>query len=373
MRNLLIRLGTRWLTLFIVTVSIVLTEALILLLGYVWHGTPRTDHLLIGLLAAGIVSFIMVIIIQSVIHGLQQAESQLLEHSLYLDSILQSTADTLIIALDEAFRVRFINAMAARALNVSNLIAHGEPLLALLNPDHVELFEQAMTKVQEGSEYSFEHQLELDGLMHCFDATFTNIEHHGQLAGFLLVAHDATERKQMEKTLRELSYVDGLTGIANRRRFDEVMDTEWRRAIRDKQPIALIMLDIDFFKNYNDFYGHLAGDECLRKIAQVLQAAVTRPGDLVARYGGEEFVTVLPNTSLPGAARLAEEIRAAIEAIQLPHAKSPISSWVTVSAGIADSLPTNSDLYTDLVGRADRALYQAKQTGRNRIMTDVHR
>ncbi|MFA5626035.1 MAG: diguanylate cyclase [Thiohalomonadaceae bacterium] len=372
MKNWLIRLQTWQLIIVTVTLAVLLSEGLVILFGYFLYAEVRTDHLLIGLLTALTVSLIMVIIIKAIARSLQYIDEQLLERSLYLDSILHSTADTLIIALDNDFRIKYLNSVAAHALNAPIHEVNGRPLLELIDEGQRELFAVAMQSMRTGIEYAFECEFEINDLSHSFDASLSEIVHHQQLAGFLLLAHDATERKRMEKTLRELSYLDGLTGIANRRRFDEVMDIEWRRAVRDKQPIALIMIDIDLFKNYNDFYGHLAGDECLRKIAQVLQDSITRPGDLVARYGGEEFAAILPNTSLPGAEILAEEIRAAVERQELPHEKSSVSPWVTISAGIADWLPTNSDEYTLLVAKADRAMYKAKQSGRNRIFADNH-
>lgn len=175
------------------------------------------------------------------------------------------------------------------------------------------------------------------------------------------------ELKLARDILQSRAWVDGLTGLANRRRFDEFLAQEWRRAIRNQTALALVMLDVDFFKRYNDHYGHLAGDACLRQVAGVLRAATQRPGDLAARYGGEEFVCLLPETDTAGAWLVAERIKADLAALGLPHAQSSISAYVTVSQGLAVARPAATAAATDLVQAADRWLYAAKTAGRNRI------
>ena len=167
--------------------------------------------------------------------------------------------------------------------------------------------------------------------------------------------------------LRQQSSLDGLTEIANRRHFDEYLEVEWKRAQRDHNLISLIMADIDVFKYYNDNYGHQAGDECLRKVAKQMEVVLKRPGDLVARYGGEEFAVILPETDLEGAARVAEEIRTAVEKIAIPHAHSTVSNYITISLGVAASAPSLNSSSDELVNKADQALYRAKQNGRNRV------
>lgn len=166
--------------------------------------------------------------------------------------------------------------------------------------------------------------------------------------------------------LQRMVAVDGLTGIANRRHFEQRYEEEWRRAARDGHALSLILLDIDYFKKYNDTYGHLAGDECLKKVAQVLAATAARAGDLAARYGGEEFAVLLPNTDSVGAAVVAEALRAAISQLDLEHKGSPLET-ITVSAGVATMYPYREDKPEALILRADRALYQAKAAGRNNV------
>lgn len=168
--------------------------------------------------------------------------------------------------------------------------------------------------------------------------------------------------------LAAISATDGLTGIANRRRFDEVLASEWLRAMRNKHPIALLMLDVDWFKKYNDHYGHLAGDECLRKVSNILKSNSRRASDLVARYGGEEFVLIAAETDFSSAMILANTICQAIASSALPHASSHYG-YVTVSIGVAVLIPEEGRLPEALVDRADHALYSAKALGRNRVVS----
>ncbi|MBP2304971.1 diguanylate cyclase [Azospirillum melinis] len=173
--------------------------------------------------------------------------------------------------------------------------------------------------------------------------------------------------KRQTDLLRSLSFLDGLTGIANRRRFDDTMAREWRRCARSNLPLSLIILDVDHFKAYNDHYGHQAGDECLRVVAELLSDRAKRPSDLVARYGGEEFVCLLPETDGPGAVRVAEGFRTGVAECRIPHAQSPVIPHVTISLGVATVIPSADGSPEQLAEMADQLLYRAKRTGRNRV------
>lgn len=175
------------------------------------------------------------------------------------------------------------------------------------------------------------------------------------------------ELSVLNQRLAALSATDGLTGIANRRSFDEAMGEEWKRANRSQHPLALMMLDVDLFKQYNDHYGHQAGDDCLRTIAGLLAAHAKRPSDLAARYGGEEFAMVLPNTDAATAEQMAIEICRALMALALPHQESPFQV-VTISIGVAVCVPGRDADPESLIQLADEALYKAKQAGRNRVV-----
>jgi two-component system chemotaxis family response regulator WspR len=174
------------------------------------------------------------------------------------------------------------------------------------------------------------------------------------------------ELTRANEELRRLAALDGLTGIANRRRFDEAVHVEWQRGRRQRTPLALLLCDVDHFKLYNDHLGHPAGDLCLKKMAAVLTGQLKRPADLAARYGGEEFALLLPDTDLAGALRVGEACRAGLEQLALPHPGAP-RGLVTMSMGVACIVPGEDDSLEDLIARADAALYEAKRTGRNRV------
>jgi diguanylate cyclase (GGDEF)-like protein/PAS domain S-box-containing protein len=192
------------------------------------------------------------------------------------------------------------------------------------------------------------------------------------LVGFMF---DIGERKKteqelfrMQKEFEELSYQDGLTGVANRRMFDMIFEREWANARRTQQPLSLIMLDIDYFKEYNDHYGHIAGDDCLKHVGQVMKAAAVRPRDFIARYGGEEFVLVLPETNMESAKNIAERCRNLVFEEQIPHKNSHVNNVLTISLGVGTIIPTQEDEPIEFIETVDKRLYQAKEKGRNSIV-----
>lgn len=170
------------------------------------------------------------------------------------------------------------------------------------------------------------------------------------------------------RELENLSRQDSLTGIANRRYFDSYLLTEIKRASRDREPLSLILADVDNFKAFNDCYGHQAGDDCLRHVATALKSVGKRPADLAARYGGEEFAIVLPGTTVEGAVDVAKSLVRAIEGMSIPHARSGVSNTVSLSQGIASMIPVHDTKPESIIELADQALYQAKQQGRNRYV-----
>jgi len=188
-----------------------------------------------------------------------------------------------------------------------------------------------------------------------------NARHYGQLVSM------SVELTAANKELAQLSMQDGLTGLANRRCFNEVLETEWRRAQRQGDPLALAMFDVDFFKQFNDHYGHVAGDACLRAVAQVMKKIASRAGDCIARYGGEEFALICPATKGDGAVRLAELVCAALEEQRLLHALSPFGH-VTLSVGVSSMVPAEGQHAELLIKKADAALYEAKGQGRNQVV-----
>jgi diguanylate cyclase (GGDEF)-like protein len=173
--------------------------------------------------------------------------------------------------------------------------------------------------------------------------------------------------RQLNAELQALAVLDELTGVANRRFFNAILTQEWGRAMRDVLPLSLVLIDIDHFKYYNDHYGHPGGDECLRRVAGALKPMAKRPGDCVARYGGEEFAVILPHTATQGALAVAEQARARVQELALPHAASPVSGQVTLSLGVVTAVPERRTTPAMLVAAADQALYEAKRSGRNQV------
>jgi diguanylate cyclase (GGDEF)-like protein/PAS domain S-box-containing protein len=220
-----------------------------------------------------------------------------------------------------------------------------------------------------------EVHLPLNGALvpHSLTATpFFGIE--GDLLGIVANYRDISEQKQAEAALheanaqlQELATTDGLTQLLNRRRLDECLNMEWRRLAREKLPLSFIICDVDYFKKYNDRYGHQAGDDCLRAVAAAIRSRVKRPADLVARYGGEEFAVVLPDTGLNGAGSVAGEIREAVQALGIAHEASEVSPWVSLSLGVATRVPGEGFSAEQLMAAADQALYDAKHNGRNQV------
>lgn len=250
----------------------------------------------------------------------------------------------------------------------------GKSAYLFIHPDDQEAVREVSLTLHDlcytSSTYRIRRQ---DGEYIWFETNLATIRTpEGTLEKIVAVSRDITERKLLEQQLREanhrlemLSWRDGLTGIANRRYFDERLESEWKRAARDSTPLSLIMIDIDHFKLYNDTYGHQGGDECLKKVANTLASVPNRSEDIVARYGGEEFAVILPHTDNEVAIQIAETLRKTIESLEIPHVSSKVKNTVTVSAGLATMLPNPFSTPAEIISLADKALYYAKESGRN--------
>ncbi|SDT62149.1 diguanylate cyclase (GGDEF) domain-containing protein [Pseudomonas prosekii] len=177
--------------------------------------------------------------------------------------------------------------------------------------------------------------------------------------------------KLQSDLLRSMALIDGLTGVANRRKFNEDILADWRLCFREQKPLSLILVDVDYFKRYNDRYGHQAGDDCLKSVAQTLSATVRRPYDLVARYGGEEFACVLPNTVLSGAVEIAERMQERVRTLGIEHSASDVDHVLTISLGVATLTPTDELGFEALIEAADKQLYEAKNAGRARVCSSA--
>lgn len=245
---------------------------------------------------------------------------------------------------------------------------------ARMHPDDREwVVNFCVSQSQEGVDHEADYRaLTADGRYVWIRDVVHVIREGGQVRSLVGFMFDISERKQQEnellrlqKELEALSYQDALTGLANRRLFEQTLQREWSSALRNQQPLSLVMLDVDEFKQYNDRYGHTAGDNALKNIATQL-VAVLRVSDLAARIGGEEFVVVLPNTTEQEAAQAAERIREAIQAAAIEHSASRVASCLTVSLGLGTIMPAEAEGAARFVDAVDRELYRAKREGRNR-------
>lgn len=245
--------------------------------------------------------------------------------------------------------------------------------LAGIHPDDMERVEQVIAALKNGEAeearfvYRQRHrdkgEIWAEAALHVTPAA-----DNGEIDGVVAVMRDITEQKDLQDKLASLAATDALTSLANRRAFDERLADEWARARRDGTQLSLLLIDVDHFKKFNDHYGHLAGDGCLRALGRILSAIARRPADLAARYGGEEFAVLLPNTGPDGCAEIGEAIRQALHDLAMVHAQNPPSRLVTVSVGAATSVPSQASDSSTLVAAADRALYAAKDSGRDRLV-----
>ncbi|MHC2622730.1 diguanylate cyclase (GGDEF)-like protein/PAS domain S-box-containing protein [Bradyrhizobium huanghuaihaiense] len=271
-------------------------------------------------------------------------------------------------------RLLYVSPSCQRMIGWSPDELLGKSAVAGIHEEDMERVEQAITALKNGEAeearfvYRQRHRekgdIWVEAALHV-----TRASDSGEIDGVVAVVRDMTEQKDLQDKLAALATTDGLTGLANRRTFDERLTDEWARARRDGTQLSLLLIDVDHFKKFNDHYGHLAGDGCLRALSRILSAHARRPADLAARYGGEEFAVLLPDTGPDGCAEVGEAIRQALRDLAMLHAQNPPSRLVTVSVGAAASLPseTTADSST-LVAAADRALYAAKDSGRDRLV-----
>lgn len=282
--------------------------------------------------------------------------------------MIVNSMDQGLLIVEASGRIQYANPACDRYLGCKPEDLVGRRLADLLEQANVQADTMAGDAIGQGThEVKIRHH---DGSLRAMDLTLTPLTQppmHADDGLFVALLHDISHHKQSEDALQRAAMLDPLTKIANRRHFDAFLEKEWQRAIRNAQPLSLVVLDVDHFKLYNDTLGHAAGDACLQKVAQALQDHAARPTDLAARYGGEEFVLLFGETPLDAATRLAEMIRTAVEALQMTHPRSPSSPWLTVSVGVATIVPTQLDEIENLFVCADRAMYAAKAGGRNRV------
>lgn len=252
----------------------------------------------------------------------------------------------------------------------------GRPYVSFFPEDQLDVYKYQESLRKKGQDSIYECRLlGKDGQSHWFlISAKALLDDNGRFEGSFAMLTDITTRKEMEllleesnRRLTELSNQDSLTGIANRRCFDATLEREYSRLRRSRSQLSVILFDVDHFKEYNDFYGHVMGDECLHQVGRVLASSVSRSVDLVARYGGEEFACILPDTNLDGALKIAEKIRQRIQDLKIEHKKSSVSYFVTASFGVTTVRYSPDISLEDIIAMADKLLYKAKVSGRNRI------
>jgi len=280
-----------------------------------------------------------------------------------------------ILIFDGYYNITFANENMASILGYTVDEMLGMPYAFFFPEEHMDIFHEQASRRKEGKDSVYECCLKKkNGQVNWFLVSAKALlDDQGNFEGSFAMFTDINGRKEMEllleetnRRLMELSNTDSLTGIANRRSFDSALEHEYYRLKRSNSELSVIMLDIDHFKEYNDYYGHVMGDECLRQVGKVLTGCVTRSVDLAARYGGEEFACILPDTGLQGAVAIAECIRQSIHALKMEHKQSPVSEFVTASLGVVTVRYSDNMSPQDVVEMADRLMYKAKLSGRNR-------
>lgn len=371
----LLRLGLGWAALATLFVAGVASSQTVRGQGP-FAASGAITHLESAVLLQLFIASAMVILysVSVVIENLLSTERRLQEIATLHQLVTENSRDIIIIADFEGHR-SFVSAAGAHWGGWSSEEMLKMRSLDLVHPDDRKRLAETIHGLRSGKDDALvECRLRArDGSYVWMEASLRTIRDPitGVPTGILNNVREVSQRKIAEQQLAEayraveaMAITDALTGLANRRRFDQYLTTEWRRGMRDRKPLSLVLIDADLFKSYNDVYGHLRGDNCLKQIAEVIQDVVARPGDLVARFGGEEFAVILPNTSEDGAFQVAKDVCAVMRSRQLPHSANS-AGMVTVSVGSAMLVPQLGQHAMSLIDCADQALYQAKRNGRN--------
>ena len=285
--------------------------------------------------------------------------------------VLAEQASDVLIHIGPDELVTYVTPSIERMLGYKPEQVIGTDTVWLLAEEDRPALVKAVARLQKGEVEQLRHQsrlLRADGTTVWVEGSSVVAE--DGTGSIILVIRDIADRKRLEEELATLALQDGLTGLANRRAFDQTLDREWRRTVRDMSQLSLLLLDLDHFKQFNDEYGHQAGDDCLRSVAAATRSALTLPGDVACRYGGEELAVILSATGAEGATEIAEQVRQAVEALQIPHSGNSAAPVVTVSIGVATALARvggTMRMPEGLLLSADHALYRAKSEGRNRF------
>jgi diguanylate cyclase (GGDEF)-like protein/PAS domain S-box-containing protein len=302
----------------------------------------------------------------------RKEEKRLQEALEYSDAIIATVREPFLV-LDKELKIITANRSFYRSFQVNPEETEKRLIYDLGNrqwdiPRLRELLEDVLPNNTSFEDFEVDHDFESVGRKTMLLNARKIYRKMNHVEMILIAIEDITERKKAQEQLKLIAFMDGLTGVANRRHFDNTLDLEWRRAMRSAKPISLIIVDVDYFKNFNDTYGHLAGDSCLQKIAHTIRDSLRRAGNFAARYGGEEFAVILPDTDAEGAYLFAESLREKIENLNIEHKDSKASKNVTVSMGVSTIVPEKDSRHDELISLADKALYKAKHEGRNRVV-----
>jgi len=366
---------------YCVTGTVFLTSAVICL-GFPEQALNMGNNAIFGIIP--IVSFCIFLISGFILLMLAKERSDmqvleirknLKESEIRYQQIVETAIEGILI-FDKNFKIKFANKNMASILGYTVDEMIGRPYASFFPESQLDLnsYQESLRKQGKDSVYEC-CLLRKDGFCHWFLVSAKAIlDDNGRFEGSFAMLTDINERKKMEllleesnRLLSELSNKDSLTGIANRRCFDATLECEYSRLRRSNSKLSIILLDVDHFKEYNDYYGHVMGDECLRQIGRVLECCISRSVDLAARYGGEEFACILPDTDIHSAVKIAERIRQGIHNLKIEHKKSSVSKFVTASFGVVTVQYSPEISPADIIAMADKLLYKAKVSGRNAI------
>lgn len=312
-------------------------------------------------------SFSGSIIIFSIFHFVKKGNIAYREMNYY--RIMTENLSDIISTFNDEWKYLYISPSAKRLLGYDAKEIIGRKIKDFIHSedmDSVNLFKERLNNTSEIEPIRYRF-MKKDGSYIWIESTVRSMKgKNGTAEEWITASRDITKQKDIEERLEDMSYIDGLTEIHNRRYFDENILIEWNRAINNSQPISLLIFDIDYFKNYNDTYGHLKGDECLKLVASSINNLFVTSTDFVARYGGEEFALISNNTNEAGAFIIAERVRENIEALNIENINSKVKPTLTISIGVATILPNPNINFKKLITNADEALYKAKKNGRNR-------
>ncbi len=367
----LIRWKTRRLFFYGVLAAVALSEIIVATIHYTLWGGGRwgREVMVDGFVTPLLDASIILLLIAAIIVRLKDSRQELSRTKQLLEDITQGIAESILL-VSKDLKILWANKAALQQTGLAMQDLVGMPCHLATHRSHSPCAPPddpcpILDLVASGTEVVEHTHYDINGDKITVEVCAYPIrDEYGKVVSYVHITRDVTARKKAEQTLRLLSTTDELTGLANRRAFDAFLEQEWRRAIRAKSILSVLMIDVDFFKRYNDAYGHLKGDAALKSVADVLKTIARRPGDIAARFGGEEFVVVL-SASEQHAIFSAERLRNAVEVLDIPHPGSAIADHLTISIGVASLIPRMDLSPVDLIKQADEALYHAKKEGRN--------